>query len=68
EGSYLPFAVTRTEREAHGDPRLSLQERYSSQAEYVQQVDEVAQALVAERLLLPEDAARYVDEAKKSAV
>jgi hypothetical protein len=63
EGSYLPFALTKAERQAHGDPRLSLQERYGSQAAYVQKVDEVVRALVAERLLLPEDAARYVDEA-----
>ena len=65
EGSYIPFAATRTEREAHRDPRLSLAERYGSHAAYVQKVAEVAQALVAERLLLPEDATRYVDEARR---
>jgi hypothetical protein len=42
-----------------------LQERYSSQTAYIQKVDEVARALVAERLLLAEDAARYVDEARQ---
>jgi hypothetical protein len=46
------------------DPRLSLAERYGSHAAYVQKVAEAAQALVAERLLLPEDATRYVDEAR----
>jgi hypothetical protein len=65
EGSYIPFATTRAERQAHRDPRLSLAERYGSHAAYVQRVHEVAQALVAERLLLPEDAARYVDEARQ---
>jgi hypothetical protein len=65
EGSYVPFAPTRAEREAQGDPRLSLEERYDSQTGYVQQVDAVARALVAERLLLPEDAARYVHEARQ---
>ena len=65
EGSFVPFAPTRAERGAHGDPRLSLEERYGSQTAYVQKVDEVARALVAERLLLPEDAARYVDEARQ---
>jgi hypothetical protein len=65
EGSYMPFAATRAERQVHRDPRLSLEERYGSQAAYVQQVAAAAQALVAERLLLPEDATRYVDEARR---
>ncbi|QTC90217.1 alpha/beta hydrolase domain-containing protein [Brevundimonas goettingensis] len=29
-GGYIPFAATRAEREASGDPRLSLEERYGS--------------------------------------
>ena len=63
EGSYLPFAASRVEREASGDPRPSLEERYRSRAAYVKRVEAVAQTLVDERLLLPQDAARYVDEA-----
>ncbi len=63
EGSYLPFAASRVEREASGDPRPSLEERYRSPSAYVKQVEEAVQALVDARLLLPEDAARYVDEA-----
>jgi hypothetical protein len=65
EGSYLPFAASQAERKAHGDPRLSLAERYSSHEAYVQQVDQMVRALLAERLLLPEDAARYLDEARQ---
>ena len=65
EGSYVPFAPTRAERAAQGDPRLSLEERYGSQTAYVQKIDEVVRALLAERLLLPEDAARYVHEARQ---
>ena len=57
--------VPQAEREAHRDPRLSLAERYGSHATYVQKVTEAAQALVAERLLLPEDATHYVDEARR---
>jgi hypothetical protein len=64
EGSYLPFAVSRAEREAAGDPRPSLEERYTSRAAYVKWVEAAAQALVDARLLLPEDAVRYVQEAK----
>jgi hypothetical protein len=66
EGSYLPFAATQAEGEAARDPRPALQERYGSHDEYVQRVDQAARTLVAERLLLPEDAARYVDEARRT--
>ena len=55
-GAVLPFAATRTERLAAGDPRLSLEERYASPAAYVAAVKGAADRLVAERLLLPEDA------------
>ncbi|HEY7709295.1 MAG TPA: alpha/beta hydrolase domain-containing protein [Candidatus Entotheonella sp.] len=44
----------------------SLEERYGSHTAYVKQVEEAAQALVDLRLLLPPDAARYVDEATRS--
>lgn len=64
QGSYLPFAGTPAERQPTGDPRSSLAERYGSQETYVQQVEAVAQVLVAERLLLPADAERYVAEAR----
>jgi hypothetical protein len=65
EGSYIPFATTQAEREAHGDSRASLQERYGHHADYVKRVERAAAALVSERLLLPEDAERYVNEAKR---
>jgi Alpha/beta hydrolase domain len=65
-GTYAPFARTRAEREASGDPRLSVAERYGSRAAYVAKVKAAADALVGERLLLPADAARYVREAERS--
>jgi Alpha/beta hydrolase domain len=65
-GSYEPFARTRAEREASGDPRPSILERYGTHASYVAKVKAAADALVAERLLLPADAARYVREAERS--
>jgi hypothetical protein len=34
-GGMVPFAITRTERLANGDPRLSLQERYGTHDGYV---------------------------------
>jgi hypothetical protein len=64
DGSYLAFAKTRAEREAAGDPRLSVEERYSSQANYVGRVAAVAQNLVKQRFLLPEDAERFVQKAR----
>ncbi len=65
-GTYAPFARNRAEREASGDPRLSVAERYGSRAAYVAKVKAAADALVGERLLLPADAARYVREAERS--
>jgi hypothetical protein len=63
QGSVLPFAATRAEREAQGDPRPSLAERYASDTAYVDAVKAEAARLVAERLLLPADAQRAVEEA-----
>jgi hypothetical protein len=67
-GQYIPFAKTREEREKNGDPRLSIEERYKDQADYVQQVSRAARVLVDERFLLPEDAERLIGEAKKQPV
>jgi hypothetical protein len=64
EGSYIPFAGTTTERLAAGDPRPSLEERYGAQEGYVQTVAAAAGRLVAERLLLPEDAERAIRAAE----
>ena len=64
DGSLIPFARTRTERDAAGDPRPSLEERYGSREAYVAKVRAAAEALVADRLLLPADAAAYVKAAE----
>lgn len=63
-GSFIPFAVTREQRLAAGDPRPSLEERYGTHGRYVQEVKAAADQLVAERLLLPEDANAYVETAR----
>jgi len=62
-GSYLPFARTREERIATGDPRPSIEERYGSRARYVRLVTLACQRLVEERLILEEDADRFVESA-----
>ncbi len=60
----FPFAATRASREANNDPRLSLVERYGSRAYYVATLRVVADRLVRERLLLPQDADAYVAAGK----
>jgi hypothetical protein len=54
-GATLPFPRTRAEREATGDPRSSIAERYRSRESYLAQVREAALALVAARYMLEED-------------
>jgi Alpha/beta hydrolase domain len=65
DGSLIPFTRTKREREAAGDPRPSLEERYGGRDAYVARVEAAAAALVADRLLLPSDAATYVEAARK---
>ena len=67
-GGYIPFAATKAERLAKGDPRPSLEERYPSHAAYVAKVKTQADALVARRYMLAEDAARIVSEAEAAKV
>ena len=57
-GATLPFPRTRADREAAGDPRPSIAERYRSREDYLARVREVAKALAAERYLLEEDVDR----------
>ncbi len=54
-GSYIPFARTKAEREASGDPRLSIEERYRDKEEYLRKVKEAAVALAGSGFLLKED-------------
>jgi hypothetical protein len=67
-GSLIPFAPTRDERRAIGDPRPSLEERYPTRGSYVEAVRRAADDLVKRRFLLPEDAAVLVTEAEQGGV
>jgi Alpha/beta hydrolase domain len=58
QGGAVAFAETKEERMKNNDPRLSVQERYASAADYVAKVDAAAKKLVSERLMLEEDAQR----------
>ena len=62
-GTPLPFAPSRAAREASGDPRPSIAERYASRKAYLDKVREAAQKLVAARHLLAEDAEAVVERA-----
>jgi hypothetical protein len=57
------LAATREQREAVGDPRLSLEERYESRESYLQRVRAEAERLVSERYVLAEDVERVVASA-----
>ena len=67
-GSYIPFARTKAERLAKGDPRPSIEERYASHKAYVGAVKAAADKAVSERFLLREDADRLIAEADASDV
>ena len=66
-GSYIPFAKTKAERLANGDPRLSIEERYRSHAITCGEYKGCAQ--VGEgRLLLPADADHFIKQANSEAI
>ena len=67
-GGMVPFAKTAAQRQASGDSRLSLQERYGTHEGYVQAVKKAADRAVQEGFLLPEDAQALIQAADKSAV
>src|SRR2546427_240353 len=67
-GGMIPFAKTRAERLASGDPRLSLEERYSTHAGYVAAVRAAAANAVAQGFLLQADADALIAQADASAV
>ena len=60
-GQMIPFAKTKAERLASGDPRLSIEERYPSFSMYTAKVKTAVQDLVDKRLVLPEDAQAALD-------
>jgi hypothetical protein len=67
-GAYFPFAETKAERLANGDPRKSLKERYKDHEGFVKAVKKAAKDLVRERFLLQEDADAFISGAEASDV
>jgi len=68
QGSFIPFARTKAERLAAGDPRPSLEERYPSKDAYVAAIKQAADDLVGKRYLLPADAERLVSQAEREGI
>jgi hypothetical protein len=62
-GSWTPFAATKAQREAAGDARAAIAERYKNRDDYVNRIRVAAQELIAQGLLLPDDAAVIVQAA-----
>ena len=60
-GWTLPLPTSQAEREATGDPRASIEERYDGREDYLEQVTRAAMDLVAEGYLLEEDVAEVVE-------
>ena len=67
-GDIIPFAKTRAERMASGDPRPSLAERYTDHAGYVAAVRKAAANAVAQNFLLQKDADALIAAAEASNV
>jgi len=54
-GAWIPFAATKARREAAGDPRLSLEERYASKEAYLARVKDTVQGLIRQGFLAESD-------------
>ncbi len=60
-GSFIPFAKTKAEREASGDPRLSLAERYPSHADFVAKFSAYCRKLAASGYVLEDDVPKLIE-------
>lgn len=62
-GSSIPFPKTRAERDASGDPRRSIEERYGARGQYLDEIRRAADGLVSEGYLLADDVVHVVERA-----
>jgi len=67
-GGFIPFAKTKAERIAKGDPRPSLEERYPSHADYVARVKAQADKLVAQGYMLADDGDKTIAQAEAAQI
>ena len=54
-GSFIPFPLTKADRIKSGDPRLSIEERYSSREDYLAKYQKAVNSLVQQRFLISVD-------------
>jgi hypothetical protein len=64
-GGYLAFPATRADRVKAGDPRLSIEERYASRADYLKKVEQIARRLARERYVLARDVPAMIEAAAR---
>jgi hypothetical protein len=64
-GGFEPFARTKAQREASGDSRLSIAERYSGRSDYMDKVKRAADDLVRQRFLRVEDVPALLQSAER---
>lgn len=64
QGTYIPFAKSKAERQQTGDPRPSIEERYPTKEAYVAAVKKATEVSVKQRTLLPADAAFLINQAE----
>ncbi len=65
QGSYLPFPISRTEREETKDPRRSLEQRYGTLQQYLVQLEARCRELQRTGYLLAEDVGRTLSVQRK---
>jgi hypothetical protein len=63
-GSMFPFARTRAERNASGDPRPSIEERYKGEQDFLAKTEAAAREMVKQRFVLERDVPHILELAR----
>jgi hypothetical protein len=63
QGSFIPLARSKADRDANGDPRRSIEERYRGRDQYLAEITKAANDLVTKGYLLKNDVPRIVAQA-----
>lgn len=63
QGSFIPFAATKTDRERTGDPRKSVDERYPNREQFLARITSAASDLVRGGYIRQEDVTRIATQA-----
>ena len=64
-GSWIAFPLTKADREAKKDPRLSIAERYATKNDYLDRITSAARKLVDQGFLLEQDVPQLRERAAK---